>query len=171
MRYRYWTTLVASLIIALIFLTSGTGKLLGQNAFLLEVSALFNSPALVAFVTSVLPWVEIVLGVCLLAGVLTQIVSGVSILLIASFIFHNSWMIAKGWGYEPCGCLGVFDKLFGGELSTIGSLYIDVVLFILALAVYFGYQGGLFNLRPWFWKSQANAPADDGPDNEVSSAA
>ncbi|MFC1872020.1 MauE/DoxX family redox-associated membrane protein [Chloroflexota bacterium] len=139
---------------------------MGQNVFLLEISSFILNPVVVNVISGALPWVEIVLGVCLLAGVLTQIVSGVSILLIASFIFHNSWMISQGLGYEPCSCLGVFEKLFGGKLSTTGSLYIDIGLLILALAVYFGYQGKLLNMRPWFLKRDktANVSSDDSQD-------
>ena len=150
MRYRYWITLVASLLLALVFLSAGIGKLIGQSAFLLELTSKLDSPELAGIIAGWLPWVEIAIGLCLLGGVLMQMVSGAAAVLAATFIFHNSWMIANGYGYKPCSCLGILEQLVEGKLSTMGSLYIDIVMLGLALVVYFGYRGGLFNWRPWF---------------------
>ena len=151
MRYRYWISLGASILLALVFLTSGVGKLLGQSAFLLTLrSSLPLNPGLAGFIAGWLPWVEIIIGLCLLIGIVPQLAAGISILLSASFIFYNSWMISQGLGYKPCSCLGVFDKLFQGRLSTSSSLYIDIGLLVLALAIYFVYPGKFLNVRPWF---------------------
>jgi len=152
MRYRYWIAFGASILLALVFLTSGVGKLMGQSAFLLALSTYIISPNAAALLASVLPWVELVLGLCLLVGIFPQIAAGVSTLLIAAFIMHNGWMIGQGLGYEPCGCLGIMDQIFGRGLSTIGSLYVDIGLAVLALAVYFCYPGRLLNARPWFMR-------------------
>jgi uncharacterized membrane protein YphA (DoxX/SURF4 family) len=153
MRYRYWLTLGASILLALIFLTAGVGKLLGHSAFLLTIeSSVLGNQELAAFVASWLPWVELVLGACLLVGIVPQIVAGLSTVLIACFIGYNSLIISQGFGYKPCGCLGVLDRLFQGRLSTTNSLYIDIGLIILALAVYFAYPGKLLNVYPWFLK-------------------
>jgi uncharacterized membrane protein YphA (DoxX/SURF4 family) len=152
MRYRYWIAFVASILLALVLITAGAGKLMGQSSFLLSLSGSYIiSEEAVILLSGWLPWVELVLGLCLLVGIFPQIVSGISTLLVAAFIMHNGWMIGQGFGHEPCGCLGVLDRVFSGELSTVGSLYVDIVLIVLALAVYFGYPGGLLNTRPWFW--------------------
>ena len=163
MRYRYWIAFGASILLALVFITSGVGKLMGQSAFLLALSTYIISPDAAAWVTSWLPWVELVLGACLLVGIFPQIAAGISTLLIAAFIMHNGWMIANGFGHEPCGCLGVLERLFTGELSTMGSLYVDIVLVILALAVYFCYPGRLLNTRPWFmgWREMVGSPSKE----------
>ncbi len=163
MRYRYWIAFGASILLALVFITSGVGKLMGQSAFLLALSTYIISPDAAAWVTSWLPWVELVLGACLLVGIFPQIAAGISTLLIAAFIMHNGWMIANGFGHEPCGCLGVLERLFTGELSTMGSLYVDIALVILALAVYFCYPGRLLNTRPWFmgWREIVESPSKE----------
>jgi len=161
MRYRYWIAFVASILLALVFLTSGVGKLMGQSAFLLAISTTYILGFEVSnLIATWLPWVELVLGLCLLVGIFPQIVSGISTLLVAAFIMHNGWMIGQGLGYEPCGCLGIFDKLFQGKLSTTGSLYVDIGLVVLALAVYFCYPGRLLNTRPWFmgWREIVESP-------------
>ncbi len=150
MRYRYRIAFGASMALAVVFIAAGIGKLLGQSAFLLALQTFPLSERLIAFVAGWLPWLELVVGLCLLAGIVPQIASGVAVLLAAAFILHNGWMIANGMAYQPCPCLGVLGQIFGGELSTIGSLYVDIVMFILALAVYFCYPGRLLNGRPWF---------------------
>jgi len=163
MRYRYWVAFGASILLALIFITAGVGKLMGQSAFLLTVSMWILSEELAAFIAAWLPWAELVLGACLLVGIFPQIAAGISTLLIAGFILHNSWMITNGLGYEPCGCLGILDKLFMEELSTVGSLYVDIGMIILALAVYFSYPGRLLNVRPWFlrWREIVESPSKE----------
>ena len=150
--FRYWLTVGAGIVVGLIFVTSGIGKLLGQSAFLLNI--LLPVPlmptVLATIIADWLPWVELILGVCLIMGVAAQVGALLSTVLVAVFITYNSWMIGNGLGYRPCGCLGVLDKVFLGELSTTQSLYIDIGLLILALIIYFGYQGGFFDVRPWF---------------------
>jgi len=164
MRYRYWIAFVASILLALVFLTAAVGKLMGQSAFLLQISTYIISESAAALLASWLPWVELVLGLCLLVGIFPQIVAGISTLLIAAFVMHNGWMIGQGFGYEPCHCLGILDQLFRGSLSTIGSLYVDIALIVLALAVYFCYPGGVLNTRPWFlrWREIVESPPSEG---------
>jgi uncharacterized membrane protein YphA (DoxX/SURF4 family) len=152
MRYRYWIAFGASILLALVFITSGVGKLMGQSAFLLQISTYIISPGAAAMLVNVLPWLELVLGLCLLVGVFPQIAAGISAMLVAAFIMHNSFLISRGLGYEPCGCLGVMERIFGGNMSTITSLYVDIGLAVLALAVYFCYPGRLLNARPWFMR-------------------
>lgn len=162
MRYRYWIAFGASILLALVFITSGVGKLMGQSAFLLTLSTWLVSENIAVWVASWLPWVELVLGLCLLVGIFPQIAGGISTLLIAAFIMHNSWMIANGLGYEPCYCLGILDRIMG-EMSTITSLYVDIGLVVLALAVYFCYPGRLLNVRPWFmgWREIVASPSKE----------
>jgi len=163
MRYRYWISLAAAVVLAVVFLTAGVGKLMGQSAFLLNVSSFVLNERLAGAIASWLPWVELVLGAVLLIGFTPQLAGGVATVLVGAFIFHNTWMVSHGWGYQPCGCLGVLDKLFQGKLSTVGSLYLDIGLFALALTVYFAYPGRLLNTRPWFLgRGKAATPKEDG---------
>ena len=96
-------------------------------------------------------------------GIVPQIASGVAVLLSAAFILHNGWMIANGMAYQPCPCLGVLGQIFGGELATISSLYIDIGMVIVALVVYFCYPGKLLNVRPWFlrWRETVETTPKD----------
>jgi uncharacterized membrane protein YphA (DoxX/SURF4 family) len=161
MRTRYLVAFIASILLALIFLTSGVGKLMGQNAFLLTLSTWLLNDTIANGLGMVLPWVEVVLGLCLLVGLFPQIAAGLVALLAAAFAMHNGWMIAHGLGYEPCHCLGVLEQLMG-EMSTINSLYVDIGMVVLALGVYFCYPGKVLNTRPWFlrWREIVE-PAED----------
>ena len=152
MRHRYWISVGASVLLGLVFLTAGVGKLLGEGAFLLQISTLVINPAYASAIAAVLPWVEIILGLSLLTGIVPKIAAGFSSLLVVAFIFYNGWLISKGFGLEPCGCLGIVERLLGNQLSTTQSLYIDIGLLVLALAVFFCYPGKLLNIRPWLWK-------------------
>jgi uncharacterized membrane protein YphA (DoxX/SURF4 family) len=163
MRYRYGIAFGASIALAVIFITAGIGKLIGQSAFLLSLSTYILSEQLAVWVATWLPWLELALGLCLLVGIVPQIAAGISVLLVAAFAMHNGWMIANGFGYEPCSCLGVFERIFGGNMSTITSLYVDIGMMVVALAVYFCYPGRLLNVRPWFlrWREIVETPPKD----------
>jgi len=163
MRYRYWIAFGASMVLAVIFIAAGMGKLLGQSAFLLTVSTFVLSPHFAAWLATWLPWLELAVGLFLLVGIVPQIAAGIAVLLSASFILHNAWMIVNGFGHEPCHCLGVLDRIFGGEMATITSLYVDIGMVVVALAVYFLYPGRLLNVRPWFlrWREIVEKPPKD----------
>ncbi|UCH42966.1 MAG: DoxX family protein [Dehalococcoidales bacterium] len=170
LRYRYWISLGASVLLGLVFLTAGVGKLLGEGAFLLQVSTLVLNPAVASAIAAILPWVEIVLGTLLLTGIATRIAAGTSALLIASFIYYNGWMISQGFGFEPCGCLGIMERLLGDELSTTQSLYIDIGLLVLALGACFCFPGRLLSIRPWFWNRGSMRDSPPGNNNRKDSA-
>ena len=156
MRYRYRVAIVISIILGIIFIVSGIGKLLGQNALLANTLPLLGmTPGLANIIAHGVPWVELILGILLVTGICAKLAVSLSFVFIAAFIFYNSWMITHGLGYEPCGCFGIFEKLFLGELSTIDSLYIDIGLFILALIIFFSYSGNFLNMRPWFIKRKS----------------
>ena len=42
------------------------------------------------------------------------------------------------------------------ELSTVGALYLDVAMLVLAVIVLLWYQGRFFKLHPWFLKRGKN---------------
>ncbi len=150
--------MAASVLLAVVLVAAGAGKLMGQSAFLLELSRVFVSTGLNSFVGHVLPWIEILLAVSLLVGIAPQLAGGLTSVLFAGFIFHNVWLIAHGLGYQPCGCLGVMECITGGSLSTFGALYVDIVMFALALAVYFLVSGRVLDFTPWFWKKDTSRP-------------
>ena len=155
MRCKHWLGLGASITLGMIFLVSGIGKLLLQG----ELFETFF-PGFLDFLTLdqtrllfyVLPYVEIAIGALLIAGFATKLIAALTALLIAAFIASNVWFITHGMGFEPCGCLGIFDRLFQSKLSTQQSLYIDIAMFALILITLLCYQRSFTSIRPWFLK-------------------
>ena len=155
MRYKYWVGLGASIILGLIFVAAGTGKLSAETE-LLAISQVksFLGPTFVGMVSDYLPWVELVLGILLIIGFATKLMACFSTLLIFAFIGTNSWMIKLGRAYEPCSCFGVFDKVFLGKLSTMDSLYLDIGMLALVLIILFYYPSDILTIRPWFLRKR-----------------
>ena len=157
MRYKYWLGLGASLVLGIIFLISGIGKMLAQ-AELFETSF----PGFLDFLTLDqvrllfygLPYVEIVIGLFLIVGFATKFVAAFSLLLTAAFAASNAWFITHGMGFKPCGCLGIFGRLFQNQLSTQQSLYLDIAMFALALIILLCYKRSFADIYPWFMKKK-----------------
>ena len=115
------------------FLIAGTAKLPMHSQFVGEVIAYKILPlSLATLYASVLPWLEITIGSCLILGLLTRVFSLVSIPVIISFIVAN----IRGLIYMP----GEFCSHCFGEMLTMryeGALAIDVLLLIAALLIFF----------------------------------
>ncbi len=156
MRYKHWLGLGASITLGMIFLVSGIGKLLLQEGKLFET----YFPGFLDFLTLDqtrllfygLPYVEIAIGALLIVGFATKLIAALTALLIAAFIASNVWFITHGMGFEPCGCLGIFDRLFQSKLSTQQSLYLDIAMLVLILITLLCYQRSFTSIRPWFLK-------------------
>jgi uncharacterized membrane protein YphA (DoxX/SURF4 family) len=149
--YRFWVTVVAGIILGLVFLSAAIGKLLDISAFIFSVKSLILYPYfLQSLITNLLPWAEIILGLLLITGIAPRPVSILSGALVIGFIFQNSWLILHGFSNEPCTCLGVIQVIIQGKLSTMNALYIDIGMVILCLIIYFVFQGEFLEWRPWF---------------------
>ena len=149
--YRYWAGVGAGILLGLIFIISGVGKLLYQGEFLIAIlSGSFITPQLAYLVAQWLPWVEIVLGFLLLTGFALKIEASLSAVLIGAFIADNSWKLSQGLGYEPCGCFGILENLFMSTLSSTGALYMDIGMLALVLIVLLSYPESFLATRPWF---------------------
>lgn len=102
MGYRNWLAAVAGIILGLIFLVSGLGKISGHSSYFVSVANLAMFPDFVkVLINDFLPWGEIVLGLVLVTGTVTQAAALVSSVMVTAFIFQNSWMIAHGYRNEP----------------------------------------------------------------------
>jgi uncharacterized membrane protein YphA (DoxX/SURF4 family) len=101
-----WFGLVARLVVGGVWIVAGALKLPDPAESVLAVRAYQLLPeAVVPTVGHALPAVEIVVGACLVLGVLTRGSAVVSFLLFAAFVFGISWAWAKGLQIE-CGCFG-----------------------------------------------------------------
>ena len=151
MKYRFWAAVVAGILLGLVFLSAGIGKLLNISAFIMSVHNLSTYPDLLQILIShYLPWGEVILGLLLITGIAPRLASILSGLLVLCFVFQNTWMILNGFSNEPCSCLGVFKVIAQGKLSTMNAIYVDIGMLVLCLTIYFAFRGRFMEGRPWF---------------------
>jgi len=128
-----WVGLVARLVTGGVWIVAGALKLPDPAASVRAVRAYDLLPeAVVPTVGHLLPAVEIVVGVCLVLGLLTRAAAVVSSLLFLAFIVGIASAWARGLEIE-CGCFG------GGGVSANASddypweIARDVGLLVLSL--------------------------------------
>ena len=151
MRSLNWFAISAGIILGLIFLAAGLGKLLNP----MESSVIFVFPeflpnVLDRFIYQWLPYVEIIIGVLLITGITARLTASLALVLTLGLIASNSIMLVQGLGDKPCGCFGEAERWVQLRLSIADALYIDVVMLILGFLVLFFYQGKFVNVYPWF---------------------
>ena len=96
----------ARLGLAAVFLISGVLKAVDPDTTYVAVRAYDVLPkAGVAVVATVLPWLEIALGLLLLAGLATRVVAAVGAALLLLFIAGVTQAWARGLSID-CGCFG-----------------------------------------------------------------
>ena len=153
MRYRYWVSAVASIILGLIFFIAGLGKLLlqaGTFGIFFTPDKVILTPALAGVISVWLPPIELVIGLLLIVGIATKAIAIFSSVLITAFIVNNGWLLSQGLGYEPCDCFGMMEIIFQGSLSTEGALYLDIGMLALAFVIIFCYRRSLLATQIWF---------------------
>jgi len=152
MHYRYWVSAGASIILGLIFVTAGLGKLLQQTEtfkIFYTPHMPFLTPVLASAVPIWLPRIELIVGLLLIIGIATKVTAIFSLVLIAAFIAINSWLLSQGLGYQPCACFGILERIFRGTFSTTGALYLDIGMLALAFITVFCYPRNLLATRFW----------------------
>jgi uncharacterized membrane protein YphA (DoxX/SURF4 family) len=123
---------VARLGLAAVFLVSGVLKAIDPDATYVAVRAYDVLPkAGVALVAGVLPWLEIVLGLLLLAGIATRAVAVVSAALLVVFIAGVTQAWARGLSID-CGCFGGGGAVEPGQTTYGLELLRDAAFLLLA---------------------------------------
>ncbi len=155
MRYRHCDGIGAGIILGLIFVAGGMGKILEPiESLTVLTSTSFLPQELAVLIAQWLPWVELLLGLFLILGISAKFTSSVSFILVIGFIFQNAWLISHGLATDDCGCLGRFGNMLEIErqitLSSQNALYMDIGMLALILIILFCYPGKFFTLRPWF---------------------
>lgn len=153
MRNKHWISIGASLILGLIFIVAGLGKLLHQpdtvRIFFIPLPY-FLTQAMAKAVLNWLPVIELTIGLLLVIGIAPKLVATFSSVLIIGFITHNSVLISRGYWFSPCDCFGRLKVLPYTELFVLGSLFLDIAMLALILMILFWYRSDFFNIYPWF---------------------
>jgi uncharacterized membrane protein YphA (DoxX/SURF4 family) len=123
-----WIGLGARLVVGGYFVAAGALKLPDPAESVLAVRAYQLLPeAVVPTVGHALPVVELVVGACLLLGLLTRGAAVVTLVLLAAFVFGISWAWAKGLQIE-CGCFGGGGTKAGASDKYPGEIARDLGL-------------------------------------------
>lgn len=151
--------IVPCVLLGLMMLVAGIGKLPGlteigtfpgQTEFL---DIIFGSfwPTVAFFITDILPWIEVVLGLALVLAIYPRIAAVLSLPLIASFMTSNIWAITHGEAFGSCSCWGVLESLFG-DTTPIQALGMDIVLLFFALIIILWFPAPFLSFQSWFRK-------------------
>jgi uncharacterized membrane protein YphA (DoxX/SURF4 family) len=123
---------VARLGLAAVFLVSGVLKAIDPDGTYVAVRAYDVLPkAGVAVVAAVLPWLEIVLGLLLLAGVATRAVAIAGAALLLVFIAGVTQAWARGLSID-CGCFGGGGAVEPGQTTYGRELLRDAGFLLMA---------------------------------------
>ncbi|HEX77716.1 MAG TPA: DoxX family membrane protein [Dehalococcoidia bacterium] len=135
------------LLLGGVFLLSAAGKLPKQAEFVDAVTGYGVLPqGLASAYGSVLPWLELAVGLGLVLGLLPRVCAGASLLMIISFIVANGTYVWREYPLDaPCPCFG--------DLLTIrvqDALVMDVVIMVVASLLLL--SGSRFlTLDSWAW--------------------
>lgn len=129
-------TLLIRLGLGGILLWSGVAKLRQPYDFLSNVYQYeLLGPKMGMAVAMILPWVEVVIGLCLLAGLFVGGALLGSILLAAVFTFAQASAMRRGLSIE-CGCFGSSSSSAEPSMVGYGTLLRAWGMFLAAITVY-----------------------------------
>jgi len=161
-------SIISCIIIGLILLIAGTGKLIGmgqmpgQTEFLDKfIPDFLLTPEFAQFIGLVfipymLPIIETVLAVLLIAGLWPRLMALIVTPLTLAFMSNNLWTISQGVDKFPdCVCFGAWETITGARFTPTQSLYIDIGMLVLALIIIFVHPGRFLASQFWYYKRYA----------------
>lgn len=124
--------LLVRLGLAVVWLVSGAIKVSDLNQTYIAVQAYDLLPAgVVSVVAAGLPFLELVLGVLLLAGLGTRVVAVVSVVVLVAFIGGVAQSWARGLTID-CGCFGGGGQVEAGQTQYPQEIARDIGFLLLA---------------------------------------
>jgi uncharacterized membrane protein YphA (DoxX/SURF4 family) len=128
-----WLGLVARLVVGGVWVVAGALKLPDPAASVRAVRAYDLLPeSIVPTVGHLLPIVEVLVGVCLIAGILVRVMAVASAVLFAAFIIGISAAWARGLQID-CGCFGGGGYQAGASEEYPWEIARDAVLLVVSL--------------------------------------
>jgi len=131
---------LSRLILGILFIYASYDKIIDPISFSNTITQYHISPIqLNNLAALIIPWLEFVIGLCLLFGVFLQGSSSITILLLFWFIFILSQAVARGISID-CGCfnLGETSESIKLRAEMINRIAQDIVLLFLAFLVKYG---------------------------------
>jgi hypothetical protein len=150
------TSFVIRLILGGIFIFTGFAKINHISALISEINQYqILSIALGSIFGHVLPYLEILVGVLLVLGIILRISAGVGGLMLISFAVAKIVAMVRGLDIKVCNCFGPAVPM----LST-QSLAIDIVMLLLVIQIIV-FRKELFSIPGWM--RRRNIQNEDWP--------
>ena len=140
-----WLTLLARLILGGVLFAAGALKIGSLQKSAMAVRAYELLPVSLAnFLGYTLPWIEIGVGLLLIAGVAVRISGLIGALTMLAFIIAIAQAWARGLSID-CGCFGGGGAIDPEDTKYLSEIIRDIGLLILGIYLYF-YPKGRFSV-------------------------
>ena len=127
--------LICRLILGAVFIYASLDKIMNPDDFAKAIGNYHVLPlGLENLLALVLPWIEMLTGLCLIIGVMVDGATILIILMNIVFIFAISQALARGKSIE-CGCFSVSSE--GGDNIGLQTILRDIGYLLLAYVVYY----------------------------------
>jgi len=157
--------LAARVIVGLIFLLAAIDKIQAPGAFADSVRAFHILPSnLVLPFAFLVPWLELLVAVYLLAGFMSRLAAAGSILLLLSFIIALTDSLLTGNINHACGCFGaaagnpIVNFLESGDRVTLWDVIRDSLLLLLSVLILLR-GAGRPSIDDWLARRRVGVPA------------
>ena len=132
-----WVTFAARLAVGAVFVLAGATKLVNPGSFSATLLAYDVLPVdLLRPVALALPWLELVVGLYLLAGLFTRVAAWGAVAMLAVFMVAITQALLRGLSLEDCGCFGDLTASVPALRYFLGGSTLGAVLDVLRDAVY-----------------------------------
>lgn len=139
--YQPWLTLIARLILGGVLLAAGGLKIGNLQKSAMSVRAYELLPVWLAnFFGYVLPWIEIGMGLLLIAGVAVSIVGLLGALTMFAFVVAIAQAWARGLSID-CGCFGGGGQVDPEDTKYLSTILRDIGFMLLGVYLYYFPKG------------------------------
>ncbi len=135
--YQPWLTLIARLVLGGVLLAAGGLKIGNLQKSAMSVRAYELLPVgLANFLGYVLPWIEIGMGLLLIAGVAVSIVGLLGALTMFAFVIAIAQAWARGLSID-CGCFGGGGQVDPEDTKYLSTILRDIGFLLLGVYLYY----------------------------------
>ena len=139
--YQPLLTLIARLVLGGVLLAAGGLKIANLQKSAMSVRAYELLPVgLANFLGYVLPWIEIGMGLLLIAGVAVSIVGLLGALTMFAFVIAIAQAWARGLSID-CGCFGGGGQVDPEETKYLSTILRDIGFLLLGVYLYYFPKG------------------------------
>ena len=143
-KHGYWMKIPVMLNLGMLFIVAGVTKLFYQSNSFTTAPFLEATPGALSLYAA-LPYIEIVIGLLLISGLMVKFAAACAAALITIFLASTLYLVSTGHGFDLCGCFGM-----AGRLTYISALGIDVIMAGMVAIIFICQRGTYFNMTPWF---------------------